>query len=241
MLIGRDDGVHLGGGLHREQKVVLSQPHPRQLVGAVGHTRGEGVIDQVAVTPAAGSVLPQDGEILAHAIPQNSAVPAADLAADGIWLHVAVDLADGAFLQQHEGEAAVDHPTYGGGAQGGGHIPHTGEGQLGGEEQIFKSQRPQAGGGGGIGGIEAEIAVEAERLHGHAHPLGGTAEEGEVTDIPHQQVADTLLQGGGQLCRDRLGLAVKDDGRQDGAPLFGGQSGGVSLPQGQVKEIIFRC
>ena len=84
-----------------------------QFVQTVGHTRGQGIAYQIAVSRATGGVLTEDGEFLAQTILQESGVSSADLTADGIGLLVTVDLPNGALFQRHERESAVDHTACG--------------------------------------------------------------------------------------------------------------------------------
>ena len=238
--ISGDDAVHLAGGLHGEDEMVACQMAAEHLVHAVGHTRGQGIAHQIAVAHALGSVLAEDGELFTHAILEDGGIPSADLAANGLGLHVAVDLPNGALLQKHQGESAVDH---GGGGddmtvlrQSGGNIPHTGDGQLGGEDEVGQTQPQETGGGGGVGGVEAEIPVEGD-LTVRATGGHGLADQGQMADIAHQNMADAALQGGGQLFADIPGLAVEDHGGHEDASLSDGNGGGVSLAQGEIEEI----
>ena len=114
-LVGGDDAVYLGGGFHREDKVIPAEVCAEQILHAVGHACGEGIVYDIAVTVPCGGILSQDGEVLAHAIPHYGGVATADLAADCVGLLMAVNLAYGALFQQHEGEATVDDGTGGSG------------------------------------------------------------------------------------------------------------------------------
>ena len=165
LTVGGDHLVYLSGGFHGEEEVVMVKMGAGQLFSSVGHTRGQGIAHQIAVARTLGGVLTEDGEFFPHAILQPCGVLSADVSADGVGGLVAVDLPNGAFFQGHEGETAVDHATCGGvslALEGKAYIPHAGDGQLGGEDEIVQPQGEQTGGGRGVGGVEAEIAVEGD-------------------------------------------------------------------------------
>ena len=82
--VGGDGAVHLKGGLHRKDEMMGAQPRARNLLAAVGHAEGKGIIDDVAVSPPDGGVLPQDGKLLAQAILHNGGVAGADLPTDAV-------------------------------------------------------------------------------------------------------------------------------------------------------------
>ena len=131
--------------------------------GPIRQAQGEGIVHDVAMRLATGSRLAQDGEGLAHSICQRARISSADLTANRGRRQIGVRLANGAFLKQHKGNAAVHDD-----AQlllaSSRKVAHLGEGQLGGENKIRKGntavgKAEQRVDRHAVVNVQAEIAV----------------------------------------------------------------------------------